>query len=168
MLYFYALNIEVIFHGDIEKRRKILKLEINDLSLLKITKLKRWWNIYFEYDNQKYLLHERSESGEGSDVILYKRIPLNDKGKYNLEYVASKGYISIDNLLKEKHKKIIVYNQIDKEYFVKHLTHYDFCSGIYKDEVDTIHKKNNIRQEQIKRLNGYIREIQRKINNLEH
>lgn len=102
------------------------KLIITDLNKLKITKVKDW-AIYFNYDNEKYLLHGSGECGEYSSN-LYKRIPINNK--YELVYI--KGEYTCDDyikgeFIKEYYKRILVYNQIDKEYFVNQLVKWKFA-----------------------------------------
>lgn len=102
------------------------KLIITDLNKLKITKVKDW-AIYFNYDNEKYLLHGSYCNYEYSSN-LYKRIPINNK--YELVYMAGEytwdDYIK-GEFIKEYHKRTLVYNQIDKEYFVNQLVRWEFA-----------------------------------------
>lgn len=117
-----------------------MMLEIKDLSKLKITKVKPW-AIYFDYDNEKYLLYGRNEDYE-YDITLYKRVPLplNDKGKYKLEYIFSQ--ISASDYIKSTYikyfSKQMCYKHIDKEHFVKKLTYDGFCYGMYDEYVEEL------------------------------
>ena len=58
-------------------------INIQDVSLLKITKV-RDWSILFDYDGKHYLLHGTGESGEPDRQELYER-NLNQNGKYDLK-----------------------------------------------------------------------------------
>lgn len=78
------------------------KLIITDLSKLKITKVKNW-AIYFNYDNEKYLLHGSCCDYEYSSN-LYKRIPINNK--YELVYMA--GEYTWDDYIKGEFIKNII------------------------------------------------------------
>ena len=57
-------------------------INIQDVSLLKITKV-RDWSILFDYDGKHYLLHGTCEIGEPDRQELYER-NLNQNGKYDL------------------------------------------------------------------------------------
>ena len=61
-------------------------IDIQDLSLLKITKVKPW-AIYFDYDKKHYLLHGKSDGCE-SVQELYER-HLNKNGFCTLEFIKS-------------------------------------------------------------------------------
>jgi hypothetical protein len=149
-----------------------LKLEIRDLSLLKINKVKDW-AVYFTYDNEKYLLHGSSDGGDYS-MTLYLRIPIGSDGKYKLESITGKytssdyvsDYINVNKLGKGKNKTIH-YCDIDKEYFVKQLTKEGFVTGVLDEKVDAIKLKNKVRQEEIKKLREQIYKIERQIKELE-
>lgn len=149
-----------------------MKLVINDLSLLKIDKVKEW-AVYFTYDNEKYLLHGSSDGGDYS-MTLYLRIPLNNYGKYKLEPIFGKWtytdyvskYIKINKIGTGKNKTIN-YCDIDKEFFVKQLTNDEFVSGILDEKVDLIKVKNQTRQDEIKKLREQIMKIEKQIKELE-
>lgn len=103
------------------------KLIITDLSKLKITKVKDW-AIYFNYDNEKYLLHGSCCDYEYG-YNLYKRIPDISKNRYKLDCIARD--FSDDDCIrheftKESVKRGFTYSQIDKEYFVNKLVEWDF------------------------------------------
>lgn len=149
-----------------------MKLAIEDLSLLKIDKVKDW-AVYFTYDNDKYLLHGASDGCESS-VTLYLRIPINNKGRYNLEaihgqYTSSDSvsrYIKV-NKIGSGRSNTIHYSEIDKEFFVKQLTNDGYVSGMMDEKVDSIKIKNQVRQEEIKKLREQIRKIEKQIKELE-
>lgn len=91
-------------------------IEMNDLSLLQITKVKPW-AIYFDYDNKHYLLHGKADGYE-SIQELYER-QLDKNGNYDLIFIKSrygKDYLA-SGYIKSVSRRTIVYNQIDKEYF---------------------------------------------------
>jgi hypothetical protein len=139
------------------------KLIVKDLSKLKITKVKSW-AIYFDYDNEKYLLHGSSEDYEHS-IRLYKRI-WNGK-KYELDCIFGKFTITED--VKYKYikpinakyfkKDTIVYSQIDKEYFVKKLTFDYYFGGIYEKEIKKIKKQIQNKQDKMNNLEKEIRKL---------
>lgn len=135
-------------------------LEIKDLSKLKITKVKPW-AIYFDYDCEKYLLHGRQEDYE-YDITLYKRVPLNDKGEYKLEYISSKISASdyIENMYIKYFSKQMCYKNINKEYFVKKLTYDGFCCGMYDKYVKNLKRK-------VDAINGEIKIFENNIRNLQ-
>lgn len=111
------------------------KLVITDLSKIKITKLKSW-AIYFEYNSDKYLLHESTDDYD-TTVTLYKRIPYNDFGKYELEYLCSKPYMEIPSIEYNKKKKhrIGTHSQINIEKFVYDMTFDGYFSSKYDEEI---------------------------------
>lgn len=103
-------------------------IEMNDLSLLEITKVKPW-AIYFDYDNKHYLLHGKVDDYE-SIQELYER-HLDENGNYDLIFIKSRygrDYLSSD-YIKSINRKTIVYNQIDKEYFRKQLIRSGFVEN---------------------------------------
>lgn len=122
--------------------RMMEKLIITDLSKLKITKIKDW-AIHFTYDNEKYLLHGSCCDYEYSSN-LYKRIPINNK--YELVYIAGEctcdDYIK-GEFIKEYYKRTLVYNQIDKEYFVNQLVKWEFAEY---EEPKIVGIENNLSQ----------------------
>lgn len=105
-----------------------MEIEMNDLSLLEITKVKPW-AIYFDYDNKHYLLHWKVDGYE-SIQELYER-QLDKDGNYDLIFIKSKygrDYLDSD-YIKSISRKTIVYNQIDKEYFREQLTRSGFVEN---------------------------------------
>jgi hypothetical protein len=149
-----------------------MKLEIKDLSLLKIDKIKDW-AIYFTYDNEKYLLHGSSDGGDSS-MTLYLRVPIGSDGKYKLEPIHSKwassdyvsNYIKVNKIGNGK-SKTIHYSEIDKEFFIKQLTNEGFVSGILDKKVDAIKIKNKSRQEELRKLREQMWKLERQIKELE-
>ena len=133
-------------------------LEIKDLSKLKITKVK-YWAIYFDYDGEKYLLHGSSVDYEYS-ITLYKRVPLDNNGKYSLETIYGRFTSTdcIDEFLKQKHPKC--YKHIDKEYFVKKLTYNGYCYGMYDEYVKNLKRKVDAINGEIKMFENSIRDLE--------
>lgn len=82
-------------------------INIQNVSLLKITKVKNW-SILFDYDSKHYLLHGVEEYGEPDRQELYER-NLNQNGKYDLEYQGTcygTAYVSRD-YIKSKNRKLL-------------------------------------------------------------
>lgn len=105
------------------------QLIITDLNKLKITKVKNW-AIYFNYDNEKYLLHGSGECGEYT-YTLFKRVHIfNDK--YELKAIFSDrstdDYVA-NEFIKESKKNTLVYDQIDKKYFIDKLVEWGFSTS---------------------------------------
>jgi len=141
-------------------------LEIKDIKLLKITKVKTW-AIYFTYDNESYLLHESTLDYE-STLTLYKR-NLTEHGRYDLEVIKSSGSNSFSayyylDIRSEKP----VYSQIDLELFCKKMTRDEFFCGIYEEDVKKmrervgfINEDNRLHEKCIRRNNDDKRRILR-------
>lgn len=105
-----------------------MEIEMNDLSLLEITKVKPW-AIYFDYDNKHYLLHGKADGYE-SIQELYER-QLDKNGNYDLIFIKNRygrDYL-VSDYIKSMNQKTIVYNQIDKEYFREQLTRSGFIEN---------------------------------------
>ena len=138
-------------------------INIQDVSLLKITKV-RDWSILFDYDGKHYLLHGTREIGELDRQELYER-NLNQNGKYDLEYKNScygTEYVSRD-YIKSKSSKTIVYNQIDKDFFAYKLTKRGFAEGIMEDKVQYENDRIDKIQKQIRIFEYKISELRRTI-----
>lgn len=139
-------------------------LDIQDLSQLKITKVKPW-SIYFNYLGYKYLLHGSSDTYE-SEIVLYSR---NWNGKkYELEYLE--GYLSnSDNVerkfIKYKHKGK-VYSQIDKKKFVMLLEYKGLCKSCLSKQVEICKNKIKENEKQIDKLNKKARELLKENNRI--
>lgn len=86
-------------------------------------------NIFY-YDNEKYLLHGSGECGEYT-YTLFKRVHIFN-GKYELKAIASDwstdDYVA-NEFIKESKKNTLVYNQIDKKYFVDKLVEWGFSTS---------------------------------------
>jgi len=141
-------------------------IDIQDLSLLKITRV-RDWSICFDYDDKHYLLHGTSEAGEGSWQELYER-ELDENGKYRLDFVSNKygdDYVACD-YIKNQRGKTIVYSLIDKKYFAYKLTKRGFATGIFEDVV--LKQKEEILnlQTELKVYEDKCRELKSKIREL--
>lgn len=138
-------------------------INIQNVSLLKITKVKNW-SILFDYDSKHYLLHGVEEYGEPDRQELYER-NLNQNGKYDLEYQGTcygTAYVSRD-YIKSKNRKTIVYNQIDKDFFAYKLTKRGFAKGIMEDKVNYENDRINKIQKQIRTFEYKVSELRRKI-----
>ena len=125
-------------------------IDIQDLSLLKITKVKPW-AIYFDYGQKHYLLHGKSDDYE-SIQELYKR-HLNKNGFYTLDFIKSNygnEYV-INDYIKPISWQTIVYNQIDKEYFGGKMISHGFAKS---DEISNKPKINTV-QDLISKLQKF-------------
>lgn len=141
-------------------------IDIKDLSLLKITKVKKW-AICFDYDGKHYLLHGNYEIGEGQWQELYER-ELNFYGQYSLKRIAEKsGKEQVaDDYIKNQKGKTIVYSQIDKSYFAYKLTKRGFATGIFEHLVKKEQNKIQKVEAQIQKHKDRIRELEKSIAHL--
>lgn len=142
-------------------------IDIKDLSLLKIKKVKKWV-IFFDYDNKHYFIHGNYEFGEGSWQELYER-ELNCCGKYNLKRMAticSTDRVADDYIKKQK-GNTIVYSQVDKKYFAYKLTKRGFATGIMECSVKRNQNKIQKVKTQIQKYKDKIRELELSIVTLE-
>lgn len=142
-----------------------MELNIKDLKLFKVTKIKPW-AIYFTYDNERYLLHGRSCDYE-YDVTLYKRI--YEKGKFRLKHLKSE--ISdtdqiMYNFLPHDRRKNIIYKHIDNKKFIKKLSYKGFCRSVFDDEIEEDKKYIEECKKRIKFFEKEIRKIRSDMNNI--
>lgn len=138
----------------------MLKLEITDLTKLRITKVTDY-KVYFDYEGERYFL--LSTFDEECHLSLYKRDIDNNKIRVtfiNSRVTSTKIYELVKDISK-KRPAHPVYSNIDREYFVKKLVQLDMVSGLYQNEYKDIqHKIYSIRNE--------IAALQRKIQSMEH
>lgn len=142
-------------------------IDIQDLNLLKVTKVKEW-AICFDYAQKHYLLHGQSEIGEGSWQVLFERT-LDDCGKYHLERIKESGYAPeyvADDYIKKQKGKTIVYSKIDKEYFSYKMTKRGFAIGIMQQKVEEENQHILSVESQIKELEQKIYGLRREIAHL--
>ena len=138
------------------------KINITDISKLKITKVKPW-KIYFEYDNTKYMLLE--DSDEDAHMSLYKRNQL-ENGNHTVECIN--GAITTmkpNSMIKDisnKNPKHLVYANIDRNWFVLKLCELGFSSGYLCDRQSKFEEKRIELDEEIKRLYNKINELRNK------
>lgn len=122
-------------------------LKINDLSKLKIRKVKSY-KLYFDYDNESYLLID--DSDEDSHMSLYKRNFVAEN-RIQLEFISGAYTSDINQYIKDISKKQpthLVYSNIDREYFVKKLVENKLVDGnlryaynILENKINAIDKK---------------------------
>lgn len=142
------------------------KLNITDLNLLKITRVRNW-SISFDYDNKHYLLHGTSELDGGSWSELFEKT-YDEKGKYHLEQIGatrSSEYV-INDYLKKQKGKTIVYSQIDKEFFAFQLTYRKLATGIMEEKVKDVEKEQEKIQKKINYHKEKILELRKEFQNL--
>lgn len=135
-------------------------LTIKSLHHLKITKIKPW-SIYFDYEDRHYLLHGKSELGEGSWQEFYER-ELDENGKYNLISLGCCNYATdcvTSDYIKAQNGKTTVYSQVDKAYFAYMLTKRGFANGIMEEKVLAV-------AERVAKINSEIEEHEKAISRL--
>ena len=138
-------------------------INITDLSLLKITRVKPW-SILFDYNDKHYLIHGSYEMGEGSWQELYER-ELDANGKYNLIHLKT---VNGDDdvkyyYIKSQRGNTIVYKNIDKENFVYKLTKRGFATGIMENKVKEEQKHIEKVEKQIKKYREKIWQLENEI-----
>lgn len=109
------------------------KIHIEDLMLLKVTKV-TYWKIYFKYAGKNYMLIDDGE--EDDHVSLYEREISNNKVRLHLinGAITSGGMHQFIKDISKRKAKHLVYSNIDREYFVKQLVKLGFSSGLYQQE----------------------------------
>lgn len=138
-------------------------INITDLSLLKITRV-RPWAILFDYGDKHYLIHGSYEMGEGSWQELYER-ELDANGKYNLirlKMVNGDDDVRHDYIKKQR-GNTVVYKNIDKEYFVYKLIKRGFSTGIMENKVNEEQKHIAKVEKQIKKYEEKIWQLRNEI-----
>ena len=138
-------------------------INITDLSLLKITRV-RPWSILFDCGDKHYLIHGSYEMGEGSWQELYER-ELDANGKYNLhrlKTVNGDDDVKYD-YIKRQRGNTVVYKNIDKEYFAYKLTKRGFATGIIENKVKEEQKHIDKVEKQIKKYEEKIRQLRNEI-----
>ena len=110
------------------------KIDIQDVSLLKVTKV-REWAICFDYNEKGYMLHLYGDDSS-NNIALYER-SVDRTGRWELEYISSERFekSTIDGLVGWQPGKTIVYKMIDKKYFALKLTELGFATGVMEQEV---------------------------------
>lgn len=131
----------------------VKNLNIQDLSKLKILKIKDW-AIDFEYDGTRYLLHGGSEMGEGSWQELYIK-NLDSLGNYKLDLIKTVHYI--DDYVGNYYflgydKKGLTYKQLDLVYFVKKMTWNGLVKSLYSSEINDIKRRIENKEKSIQKL----------------
>ena len=132
-------------------------LQVKKDDQIKITKIVKDYSIFFDINNQHYLLHKSENDGE-TIWTLYNR-KLNNFGNYKLTTINSTYNINLSKIFS---KRNIVYNQIDINYFIRMLS----IAKLINSEIDYKHVilmkeyKNKI-----KNLEKEIRDIKSKIYN---
>lgn len=130
------------------------RLNIIDPRKIKITKIKNW-AIYFDYDGEKYLLHE-SVDGYEKNNTLYKKS--YDGNRYELEFITSNPYMDIHHLIPVM-KKGKTYKSIDKIKFANMLTYYEFANGCLDSTIQNLKFNISKYKEQRQKLQEEIRKI---------
>lgn len=151
------------------------KLNIQDLSKLKITTVKSW-AVNFTYDGEQYFLHE--DSGEDRCMGIYHKlngrkseriggvITLSNPMDYIRYIYGSNNSRRCFKQHNNTNKFNIVYNRIDKEFFVKNLTLDGLIDSCYKDECIEICEKIRIMEAEIDKLRNEIYSINNQIREL--
>lgn len=130
------------------------KLKIDDISKLKITKVKVW-AIYFTYDNERYLLHESSEDYE-TYTTLYKKEPINESGKFKLKWICNDIGRCIPHI---NYKYSRTYNQIDLNRFLWDMTWEGFFDTCYSETIEKRKQQINDVRQAIRVLENQVSEL---------
>jgi len=144
------------------------KLNIQDLSKLKITTVKPW-AVNFTYDGEQYFLHD--DSDEDRCMGLYHKINGRESERINgkITLYCPHDYIKLKKgkFKWGQNKASIVYKHIDLEYFVKKLTLDGIIDSYYNEECKEIKNRIDIKQNEIKELRDKIYKIEQDIKKLE-
>lgn len=142
------------------------KINITDLNLLKITRI-RDWAISFDYDQKHYLLHGASELGEGSWAELFEKT-YDEKGRYHLNYMGQSNgseYVKNDYIQLQK-GTTIVYSQINKLFFVYMLTYNNLATGIMEKKVEAVRERQKVLQSEIYECEKKLFELRKEYQNI--
>jgi hypothetical protein len=138
------------------------KLKIDDIRKLKITKIKNW-AIYFTYNNDRYILHESSKDYE-TYTTLYKKVPLNESGKFELKWICNDVGRRIPYIHYKCERRIKVYEsrthrQIDLDKFLWDMTWDGFFDSCYSDVIAKRKQQINDIRQAIRILEDQAREL---------
>ena len=129
------------------------KIDIQDASLLKVTKVRKWV-VCFSYAAKGYMLHLYGDDSS-NNIALYER-SVDRTGRWELKYINSERFYNstIDGLVGWQPGKTIVYKLIDKKYFALKLTELGFATGVMEQEVafNSIMKRFTEIDEQLKHI----------------
>lgn len=133
-------------------------LNITDLKKLRITKIKGSYAVYFEYDGQKYMLHD--DSDEDRCIGLYVRDNDNPQKVIRIAGAITLAY-PIDFIRDISHGKPthISYAHVDREFFAKKMIQHELCEGKYKKEYENHLERVNCIQKEIDKLKLEISEL---------
>ena len=136
------------------------KINITDISKLKITKVKPW-KLYFEYDNTEYMLID--DTDEDAHISLYKRHKL-PSGNHRVECIngaiTCMGIHGFIRDISKKRPEHLVYANIDRNYFVLNLIELGFSTGYLEGRHKKFMARRNNIQEEINKLQLKITKLQ--------
>lgn len=160
-------------HKEYKNKKSKEKINIEDLSKLKITKIADF-RIYFNYDGKHYMLIENRD--DDAVISLYER-EISDKGFVKTRCMQSEiAYrMDIESFIKDISAKNksghIVYANIDKEYFVKQLMKIGYADSLfeeqYKEMIDKMIDKKRKTMEKIFKLEQELQSLRRDLNTIE-
>lgn len=128
-----------------------LHIKLSKIDTLNITKVATN-KIFFDYNMRKYFLHVSTIDYE-SRVTMYKRLKVNNSGYYKVIPICNSGYVkSVYKYLKYP-SSTLVYNQINKQYFIKTLMMDNLITSDYDDELEELNNKIDNINTDIKKLN---------------
>jgi hypothetical protein len=148
----------------------IEKLNITDLSKLKITTVKGWV-VNFTYDNEQYFLHD--DSYEDRCIGLYHKLNGRKSEWINGQISLTRPieYIRLNKGDKYKYSKDgkwnITYSHIDKDFFVKKLTYDGLIDSLFQEECERLKDVVKIKRQRIRELEEEIYVIRKQINELD-
>lgn len=138
------------------------KIKIEDLTKLKITKVKPW-KIMFSYGDTVYMLLD--DSDEERHLSLLKQVERDSKKVFSYINGRVTVYTPMDfikDISRRKFKNLdtFTYSNLDKEHFVKKLVELGFSSGLH--EAEYLRKEAEINKLRLK-----IKDIESQIADLE-
>ena len=142
------------------------KIHIEDISKLRITKVKPW-KIYFRYDNDEYMLIDDTE--EDAHISLYRRYKL-PSGNHTVECInGAITCMGVSGFIREVSKgrpKHLVYANIDRNYFVMRLIELGFSTGYLEGRHKKFEARDKKLRQEVEDLQFKIAKLQGEINKL--
>ena len=134
------------------KKKDPFKLEITDLSLLRIRRVFDW-KIYFDYNGEHYMII--SDDDEDIHTSFYKR-EIDSQGKVTMHCLCGVFRHCCANTfirdVSKTHKGGLTYSNIDREFFVKQLVAFGFAGGLFEKEYKYKEKRKAAIEKEIVKL----------------
>lgn len=157
-------------HKEYKNKNSKEKLNIEDLSKLKITKIADF-RVYFDYDGKHYMLIENRD--DDAVISLYER-EISDKGFVKTRCMQSEiAYrMDIESFIKDISARNksghIVYVNLDKEYFVKQLMKIGYADSLFDEQYKEMCNKKKKTMEKIFKLEQELQSLRRSLNTIDN